>query len=148
MKRLYLLACLTAVCTAQADTLYRCTSGKAAFYTDTPSQVGCTLYPLSGTAVLSFDTPAGKESDNAAPIGSKTIQNSISKALAAKQKQQARILKAAEQKARKAEAALERGKTVRKGGERNYARYRERIRKLEDAAENARNELEKLRLSE
>lgn len=146
MKTWYFFAGLLAVCTAQADTVYRCTSGTNAVYTDSPAQAVCSPAALSGAALLSYDKPAATQAGSTAAQAKSNKAAALARA--AEHKRQTKALKAAEQKLQKAQAALKRGKTVRQGGNRNDARHRERIRKLENAVETAQKDLNQLRAAE
>ncbi|MDO5059613.1 MAG: hypothetical protein Q4D82_06675 [Neisseria sp.] len=151
MKTALLFTALAFTLPAQADTVKRCTGKHHAVYTDAPDSA-CPNADLSDAPVLSLNRPSeknepkakSKRGKQAEKQEGKKTEKTAEKARLKAEREQAKALKKAEKKWQNAEAALERGKAMRKGGEKNFARYRERVRGLEEKAAQAKQEFEAL----
>lgn len=132
-------ACLLGFCAVASATTYECTDRQGRrTYTASPGP-NCravnlgrmTTYPApvsTAPSYLSYSSPATPEP--AAPAAQPAVSES--------QRQ------AANERLRQAQQNLEEGRKVRYGNERNYARYLERIGKLEEEVNKARQEVNNL----
>lgn len=145
MKFLSLLAacCLLAVPAAAAT--YECTDSQGRrTYTATPGP-NCKDANLGKPNIY---TPAAPN-PTSAHTGSSVTQTGpsvtiLSTETAPSPARSPAAIRAAEERLSQAKQNLEEGRKVRYGNERNYARYLERIKALEDAVTAAQKELESL----
>lgn len=145
MKFLSLLAacCLLAVtAAAAAAATYECTDSQGRrTYTATPGP-NCkdanlgkpSIYTPAPITTSATQTRVPNEATE--PVASPAADTTSVSAAA---------LRAAEERLNQARRNLEEGRKVRHGNERNYARYLERIKGLEDAAAAAQKELDDLK---
>lgn len=136
-RKLFALSA-TALCllaaTAQAAAVYSCTQNGRTVYTQNPTGGHCSKTGFSDGISR---TSAAPVSDQAAP--SSTPAHAVQ---APDNKQTA--LRDAQNKLQAAQQALEEGRKVRYGNERNYAKYLERISGLEKQVETAQQAVQQL----
>ncbi len=141
MKRL--TVCTAALLAVSLPTLaapiYSCTDRKGnTVYTQDPESGNCSRASLGAPSVYSSEpAPAASGASPAAP-------QTQTDAAAATNKVPPEELAAARQKLQAAQRALDEGKQVRYGNERNYAKYLERIKGLENNVKAAQDTLNKL----
>ncbi len=136
MKKTILTASvILLVCThnAWAQKVYKCVSGGQVTYSGSPGK-GCTLMKDSSISVISGSptTESAPSSPSEIPMQQNPEGNSAAIAQAEAEYQNA--LK-----------ALEEGKAVRYGNEKNYVRYQERIQQLQNAVDAAQQKLNQLK---
>lgn len=118
---------------AQAATVYECTRNGQRVYTQNPGS-NCQKADIGRVGLYSASpAPASQTQDSVQENHSEN--RSENRSVGQTQR------RAAQQQLEQAQKALEEGKQVRYGNERNYARYQERIRKLEAAVNEARRKL-------
>lgn len=142
MKPLSLLAACCLLALPAAAATYECTDSHGRrTYTATPGP-NCKDANLgkpsiyTSAPVASSPTRATAPNETAEPSAVAASDNTAVSAAA---------LRAAEERLNQARRNLEEGRKVRHGNERNYARYLERIKGLEDAVAAAQKELDNLK---
>ncbi|MDO4693936.1 MAG: DUF4124 domain-containing protein [Eikenella sp.] len=143
MKSATLLAagCLLALPAAAAT--YECTDSQGRrTYTATPGP-NCKDANLGKPSIYTSVQPAPENAGTAAQTSASVTVLSAEPENIAPSSPAA--IRAAEERLRQAKQNLEEGRKVRHGNERNYARYLERIKGLEDAVAAAQKELDGLK---
>ncbi|MDO4908000.1 hypothetical protein [Neisseria sp.] len=114
---------------AQAATVYECARNGQRVYTQNPGS-NCQKADIGKVGLYS-----------ASPAPAIQTQGSVQENRPENRSDSQTRYQAARQQLEQAQKALEEGKQVRYGNERNYVRYQERIRKLEAAVNEARQKL-------
>ncbi len=127
-----LLACMN---NAWAQKVYKCVSGGQVTYSGTPGK-GCTLLKDSSISVISGPPPVQTDPSYSEPVGAPQNPTTSNNSAAIAQ---------AEAEYQNAVKALEEGKAVRYGNEKNYAKYQERIQQLQNAVDAAQQKLNQLK---
>ncbi len=127
---------LLLVCSNQAwaQKVYKCVSGGQVTYSGSPGK-GCTEMKNSAVSVIS-----GPSTEQTAPSYSNESPQQPSSQAA-----DPTAIAQAEAEYQNALKALEDGKAVRYGNEKNYAKYQERIQQLQNAVDAAQQKLNKLK---
>ena len=153
----FFAACLLGFCAVASAATYECTDSRGRrSYSATPgpncraANLGrMNTYPAADTRAA----PAGTNAYNAYGSSTGTSGTSDTNAYNAygstataadARAADARAAAAANERLRQAERNLEEGRKVRYGNERNYARYQERIGKLEEEVNKARQDVNSL----
>lgn len=124
---------------ALAAPIYSCTDRKGnTVYTQDPKAGNCNKTSLGSPSVYSSE-PAPAVSSAAAPQPETAAASANDKPQLSPEE-----LAAAQQKLQEAQRALDAGKQVRYGNERNYAKYLDRINGLEKDVQAAQDALKKL----
>ena len=133
MKHITLAALLLAAMLPAQAAVYACkdASGRTT-YTQDPRGKNCQTSDLGRPSVYSSVKPSSDSTTSAS--GGQTVAGGTSNEQVA----------AAQQRLQNAKQALEEGRKVRYGNERNYAKYLERISGLENAVKQAETELNNL----
>ena len=114
-----------------AETIYNCPTANGSHEYTATSRPDCTPVEMGSINTYQSNTPSSPSYDySSSNSSSQAPQNDA-------RRQQALA------ELREAEKKLEEGKNVRLGGERNYAKYQERIQKLEDDVQKARLKVER-----
>lgn len=135
-KNLILAALFSLLSTTALAQIYECIDNRGNHsYSEVPNGKNCRHASNLGGNFST--TPAYK------PVSSSTIATSNdTKSTTANQPKASDIAKARQNLA-EAQKALEEGKKIRLGNERNYVRYQERIKGLEDVVKTRQQELDK-----
>lgn len=144
MKPLFCLMLLTLASVVQAAT-YECTDrqGRRTYTNTSVAGQNCRSIDLGRPSLYSSaapTTPSTNPTPNPVPAAPTTL-NPESQAQIAVQAE----ISAAENRLQQARQNLEQGRQVRYGNERNYARYLERIKGLEDEVSQAQDALNHLK---
>ena len=132
-------ACLLGFCAVASATTYECTDRQGRrTYTASPGP-NCRAIHLG--RVTTYPAPAGTAPSYPSYSSPTTPEPTAPAAQPAVNESQRQ---AANERLRQAERNLEEGRKVRYGNERNYARYLERIGKLEEEVNKARQEVNSL----
>lgn len=140
MKTLSILTLLLLALPAAAAT-YECTDRQGRrSYTSTPGP-NCRDANLGKPSIYTAaPAPSGNPVTTAEPAG-----NPVPETAAAANAVSPAALRAAEERLAQAQKNLEEGRRVRYGNERNYARYLERIKGLEEAVKAAQEHLNQIK---
>lgn len=134
MKKIFLLAgcCLGLIHTAAMAKTYLCTDNRGnPLYSEQPNGRNCkAIDEIGGDFVVLPAMPI-------TPSGNSSAQDS-------QPSRQTPDIQTARRKLNEAKKALEDGKKVRYGNERNYVKYQERIQKLENDVQTRQRELDAL----
>lgn len=144
MKKLspVLAGCLLGMCCAATAATYECVNNRGhRTYTSIPSP-NCRAVNLGSVTTYPARVPSSSDGRAAYDAGNADVSQSVpsatnDSAVADNQKNAAERLRQAQQN-------LEEGRKVRYGNERNYARYLERIQKLEEEVSKAQQEMDSL----
>lgn len=110
--------------------VYQCTSGNRITFTGTPGK-GCVLLDKSKLGFSVISTPEASRGDFTGTQNSNVSNNDANTAK----------ITQAQQELRDAQRALEEGKKIRLGNERNFVRFQERIQSLQGVVDQKQNQL-------
>ncbi len=138
-RKLFALSA-TALCllatTAQAAAVYSCTQNGRTVYTQNPTGSHCSK--------TGFSDGRSNANTNTAPAADSAAPSSAPATAAQVPGNKQAALRDAQNKLQAARQALEEGRKVRYGNERNYAKYLERINGLEKQVETAQQAVQQL----